>query len=275
MVHIKRINESAGLNIEKSNISPYYTVKRLYKKPRGYEWIDEGRTFDTVSDAESYIKVNAGQGERYSTERFQIFEERPVEMVDVGGLNESVSVQDWRRAGFSEEEINYRQKLRDLAEYHDRREIMLDITFREFQNICKKFNINVDMTPYRNDRIHFSYYTTGWLDYNDKNSVEDAIVLSTPENNNYGYAGESNAIENKVPAKFFYDYLMKNYEFAGGMWRTKKEARDFNGTGRIVGGGASDKAIAKDAMRQVIQGGLDPIDLDPEELEAIGRYLHI
>lgn len=184
-------------------------------------------------------------------------------------FNESLGENEWRNAGFNEEEIKYRQLLYDLANLHGLREIVIDIPFKTFQDICKMFNINANMSNYRGKRINFSYYTTGWLDNKMKNGTEDAIILSTPEGNNYGYAGESNVIRDKVPAKFFYEYLDKNYVWRNGEFRSKRNAN------KSIISSPNDKAIARDAMRQVFQGGLDPIDLNPEEIEAIGRFFHI
>lgn len=93
MAHIKRIDEittnvcnESKTNVEKNeNEKPYYVIKRRYYNPKkgGYYWEDEDRTFNSINEAMDYIRVNAGQGMRYSEPVFKIFMETPVQMVTV------------------------------------------------------------------------------------------------------------------------------------------------------------------------------------------------
>lgn len=89
-MHIQRISEiepaacteSMVPDVEKNESgAQYYTVKRFYQKGDEFWWKDEGRTFDTVDQAMQYIKTRARQKERNASKKFQIFMEKPVQVV--------------------------------------------------------------------------------------------------------------------------------------------------------------------------------------------------
>jgi len=118
------------------------------------------------------------------------------------------------------EEDKYREMLYDLIdEYNEYDSIYAYISYQELTAISKELHLDIDLSRYKNtDSIKIGYYLSGWASepFADRS---DAVVISIPESNCYGYIGEGNTIIDVLPAKYLYEYITKNYTYSGGMLR--------------------------------------------------------